>query len=61
MRKPRQIIQFTVPQYSFLKLESERLGITMAEFVRRIVDAYRGVEGPDRSLPPLRSSYKREK
>jgi hypothetical protein len=39
---PRQMIQFAEPQMAFLKEESKRLGITVAELVRRIIDDYRG-------------------
>jgi len=31
----------TEPQDRFLKLEAERLGITVAELLRRIIDWYR--------------------
>jgi len=39
--KPRKILQFTVPQLDFLKKEAGRLGISVAELVRRIIDEYR--------------------
>lgn len=38
---PKQMISFTVPQFEFLHEEAKRLGISVAELVRRIVDAYR--------------------
>jgi hypothetical protein len=34
-------ISFTEPQMAFLKREAERLGITVADLVRRIVDQHR--------------------
>lgn len=43
----RQSITFTVPQEEYLGTEAARLGISISELVRRIVDAYRqqGVAG----------------
>jgi len=41
MNKQKQMISFTVPQRDFLKQEAARLGISVAELVRRIVDEYR--------------------
>lgn len=41
---PRQMLQFTEPQLVFLKEEAKRLGLGVAELVRRIVDAYRDAE-----------------
>ena len=38
---------FTEPQMDYLKKEAERLGISMADMVRRIIDAYRWPEAPD--------------
>lgn len=35
------MMTFTEPQLAFLKAEAERLGITVAELVRRIIDEYR--------------------
>jgi hypothetical protein len=35
------MLQFTKPQMAFLKEEAERLGISVAELVRRIIDEYR--------------------
>jgi hypothetical protein len=37
----KQMISFTEAQISFIKSESSRLGISIAELGRRIVDAYR--------------------
>ncbi len=37
----KQMISFTDPQMAFLKAEAQRLGIPVAELVRRIVDQYR--------------------
>ena len=36
----KQMISFTDPQAGFLKAEAERLGISVSELVRRIIDAY---------------------
>jgi hypothetical protein len=44
MQKPRQIIQFTEPQRAWLLEESRRLGVTLSELVRRIIDAHRMVQ-----------------
>lgn len=38
---PRMTISFTKPQMAFLKAEADRLGITVADLIRRIVDQYR--------------------
>ena len=38
---PRMTVSFTKPQMAFLKAEAERLGITVADLIRRIVDRYR--------------------
>lgn len=35
------MVSFTQPQMVFLKTEAERLGIPVAELVRRIIDQYR--------------------
>jgi len=35
------MIQFTRPQMIFLREEAERLGLTVAELVRRIIDDHR--------------------
>jgi hypothetical protein len=37
----RQSITLTKPQYDFLNVEAERLGITVSDLIRRIVDQYR--------------------
>lgn len=36
----KQMISFTDPQLAFLTKEAKRLGISRAELVRRIIDAY---------------------
>lgn len=41
MKLQRQMIQFTEPQLDYLRKEAGRLGISVAELVRRIVDDYR--------------------
>ena len=38
------MLQFTEPQLAFLKEEAKRLGLGVAELVRRIIDAYRELE-----------------
>jgi hypothetical protein len=40
----KQMISFTDPQRHFLKREAKRLGISIAELVRRIIDAH--IEAP---------------
>ncbi len=37
----RQTVFLTEPQAEFLKREAEKLGITVSELLRRIVDSYR--------------------
>ena len=37
----KQSVTLTVPQLEFLKKEAQRLGITVSDVIRRIVDAYR--------------------
>ena len=37
----RQTVFLIDPQAEFLKREAERLGITVSELIRRIVDSYR--------------------
>jgi hypothetical protein len=39
--RTRQTVTFTKPQLAFLRAEAERLGITVADLIRRIIDAYR--------------------
>lgn len=41
MNTTRQSVTLTKPQGSFLKRESERLGISISDLIRRIVDQYR--------------------
>lgn len=36
----KQMISFTEPQMAYLKREAKRLGISIAELVRRIIDAH---------------------
>lgn len=40
----KQMISFTDPQRAFLIREAKRLGISIAELVRRIIDAH--IESP---------------
>lgn len=35
-------IDFTIAQMAFLKKEAKRLGISIAEYIRRIIDKERG-------------------
>jgi hypothetical protein len=37
----KQTITFTDPQASYLQREARRLGISLADLVRRIIDQYR--------------------
>lgn len=37
----KQMISFTEPQHDFLKFEADKLGISVAELTRRIIDQYR--------------------
>ena len=37
----KQMISFTEPQWRWLKREALRLGVSVAELVRRAVDAHR--------------------
>jgi hypothetical protein len=41
MAMNKRMISFTGPQEIFLKQEAERLGISVSDLVRRIVDQYR--------------------
>jgi|APFre7841882654_1041346.scaffolds.fasta_scaffold74940_2 tRNA uridine 5-carbamoylmethylation protein Kti12 len=41
MMPPKRKITMTAPQDVFLRREAERLGITVADLVRRIIDEYR--------------------
>ena len=38
----KRIISFTPPQLEWLEAESKRIGISVAELVRRIIDQARG-------------------
>lgn len=46
MNGPRLNVTLTAPQLAFLRGEAERLGITLGELIRRIIDAHR--EGQER-------------
>lgn len=46
----KRVISFTKPQNEWLENESERLGISAAELVRRIVDWYRGEKPSDNQM-----------
>ena len=37
----KQMISFTEPQWRWLRAEARRLGVSVAELVRRAVDAHR--------------------
>jgi hypothetical protein len=37
----RQSVTLSRPQYEYLRRESERLGISVSDLIRRIIDAYR--------------------
>jgi hypothetical protein len=39
--RPRTALTLTVPQYEFLMAEAKRLGITVADLIRRIIDQHR--------------------
>lgn len=39
--KHRQMISLTEPQTDFLKAEAARLGISMSDLIRRIIDQHR--------------------
>ena len=41
MTPPKRKITMTEPQDVFLRIEAKRLGITVADLVRRIIDIYR--------------------
>jgi len=41
MTPPKRKITMTEPQDVFLRIEAKRLGITVADLVRRIVDEHR--------------------
>lgn len=40
---PRMSVSLTKPQLDFLKREAKRMGITVADLIRRIIDQYRAV------------------
>lgn len=37
----RQMISLTEPQSDYLRAEAKRLGVSVSDLIRRIVDAYR--------------------
>jgi hypothetical protein len=39
--KPRTSVSFTEPQAEYLKRKAEELGMSVSEYLRRIVDRYR--------------------
>jgi hypothetical protein len=41
----RQSVTLTKPQLAFLKAEAMRLGITLSDVIRRIIDQYRETRG----------------
>lgn len=41
MAMPRIMVQVSEPQDEFLKAEAFKLGIGVAELIRRIIDSYR--------------------
>jgi hypothetical protein len=41
MKTQQRSVVFTKPQLAFLKEEAKRLGVSIAEVIRRIVDEYR--------------------
>lgn len=41
MAMHKQMVSLTEPQVAFLKREAEKLGISMSDLIRRIVDSYR--------------------
>ncbi len=40
-KSPRQTVSLTTKQHDWLKRKADRLGITVSELIRRIVDEYR--------------------
>jgi hypothetical protein len=38
----KQSVNFTRPQLNYLRDEADRLGITVSDLIRRIVDQFRG-------------------
>lgn len=45
MAMQKRLISLTDPQTEFLKKESERLGISVSEVVRRVLDKHRETAG----------------
>lgn len=45
MKTPRFVVTLTTPQRAFLKAEADKLGIGIAELIRRIIDEYRERRG----------------
>jgi predicted DNA-binding ribbon-helix-helix protein len=43
----RRSVVLTDPQVTYLQAEAERLGITVADLIRRIIDRYREADGAD--------------
>lgn len=41
MAMNKRMISLTDPQVDFLRQEAERLGISVSDLIRRIIDAYR--------------------
>jgi hypothetical protein len=41
MAMHKQMIALTHPQIAFLRLEADRLGISVADLIRRILDGFR--------------------
>lgn len=39
--KQQKNVRLTEPQIAFLEAEAERIGITVSDLIRRIIDAYR--------------------
>jgi hypothetical protein len=39
--RPRTSLMLTVPQYEYLMAEAKRLGISVADLIRRIIDQHR--------------------
>ena len=45
----RRTVQFTQPQISYLREEADRLGITVSDLIRRIIDQFRGKKNARRN------------
>jgi hypothetical protein len=39
--RPRTALTLTIPQYEYLMVEAKRLGISVADLIRRIIDQHR--------------------